>query len=318
MTRLLRTAALVTVAVLLAAPPAPAQIDFGFDFSKAGSAGFQFLKIPLGARESALGEAASALTDDANAMFWNAGALPLIDGPQVSFTHNQWLVGSSVNAVAAAVPVGRFALGLSVAHFGIDAFEETTVLEPDGTGRMVSASDVAVGAVVARRFTDRLTIGGKVKYVRETLDDVVFDGVLFDVGAVYYTGFRNLRLAFALQHFGPDVAAQRQDFRTPLLFRVAAADELFVSADARVSLAVELVHPTDNVEWVNAGIEAVLLDVLALRGGYRINVDHGSLSLGGGIRPPRIQGARLQVDYAYVPYASDLGATHRFTVGIGL
>jgi hypothetical protein len=309
---------ILALLALLAVPPAAAQTDYGFDFRKSGSAGFQFLKIALGARESALGEAAAALTNDANAVFWNVGALPLIEGAQASFTHNEWFVGSSIDALVLAAPVGPYAIGVSVARFGITPFEETTVLEPDGTGRMVEAGDLLVGLAVGRRFTDQLTIGGQVKFVRESLDEASFSGVLFDVGALYYTGFRQLRLAFALQHFGPDIQGLRQDFRTPLLFRVAAADELVSVPGARVNLALELVHPTDNDEWVNGGLEAVLMDVLALRGGYRMNVDHGSWSFGAGVQPPRIQGAWLRMDYAFVPYGSLLGATHRFTVGIGL
>jgi hypothetical protein len=318
MTASIRTLTLFALGFLLLAPPAAAQIDQGFDFRKAGSAGFQFLKIPIGARESALGQAAGALTHDANSVFWNVGALPLIDGPEVVFTHNPWLIGSAVNSVVVAVPVGAFVIAASVLHFGIEGFEETTVYDPDGTGRMVSAGDLAVGLAAAHRFSDRLTIGGQAKLVHETLDDVTFSGVLFDIGALYFTGWRQLRLAFVLQHFGPDVQAQRQSFRTPLLFRVAVADELLNVTGARVEASVELVHPTDNVEWVHVGLEGVLMDLLALRAGYRINVDQGALTFGAGMQPPRIHGARLKVDYAYVPFDSAFGATHRFTVGIGL
>jgi hypothetical protein len=306
---------LLSILALLA-PAASAQIDQGFDFERSGSAGFQFLKIGLGARESALGEAAAALTHDATAVFWNVGALPLAEGRQASFSHNEWLVGSSLDALVLSTPLGAYSVGLSVARFGIEAFEETTVLEPDGTGRMVEAGDFMVGLAGARRFTDRLTIGAQAKYVRETLDDEAFSNVLFDVGALYYTGFRDLRLGFTLQHFGPDVQGLRQDFRTPLLFRVALADELFDVSNVRVQTAVELVHPTDNEEWVQGGIEATLLDVLAVRGGYRLGVDEGSWSVGAGVAPPRVGGIGLSADYAYIPFGDLLGDTHRFTVTI--
>lgn len=302
--------------LLLAAVPAQAQYDLGFDFSTAGSAGFQSLKIGMGAREIALGEAAAALTNDANAVFWNVGALPLIEGPQAAFTHVDWLAGSSADGVVVAAPIGPYAVGLSVMHFGIESFEETTVLNPDGTGRTVGAGDLTVGLAAARRFTDRLTIGVQAKYVRETLDQDAFSNVLFDVGTVYYTGFRDLRLAFTLQHFGPDVQGLRQDFRTPLLFRVAVADELVATENVRVSSAVELVHPTDNNEWVNGGIETVLLDVLALRAGYRFGVEEGRFSLGAGVEPPSIGGLRVRADYAYSSYGDVFGPTHRFTVGL--
>ncbi|MEM8556340.1 MAG: PorV/PorQ family protein [Bacteroidota bacterium] len=303
---------------LASGPEARAQLDQGFEFEKSGAAGFQFLKIGLGARESALGEAAAAMTYDANAVFWNVGALPLVDGPQAAFTRNEWLVNSSLDAVVVAVPLGSYALGLSVVRFGIEPFEETTVQEPDGTGRLVEAGDVMVGLAAARRFTDRLTIGVQAKYVIETLDDDTFTNVLFDVGALYYTGFRQLRLAFTLQHFGPDVQGVEQTFRTPLLFRVAAADDLAEFGDVRVAGTVELVHPTDNQEWVNGGLEAIVLDVLALRTGYRIGVDEGAWSTGAGVMLPRLGGVGVVADYAYVPFGELLGATHRFTVRLGL
>lgn len=303
-------------ALLLAVPPAQAQLDYGFDFEKTGSAGFQALKIGIGARESALGEAASSLTHDANAVFWNVGALPLISGPQVYFTHNEWLVNSRVDALVAAVPMGAYTFGLSVMNFGIEKFEETTVTDPEGTGRMVNAGDFMVGLAASRRFTDRLTIGLQVKYMREKLDQDSFSNFLFDVGTLYYTGFRQLRLAFTLQHFGASVDGLRQSFRMPLLFRMSAADELVATQSFRLSTSVELVHPTDNNEWVNWGLESVLLDVLALRAGYRFRVDQGHLSLGAGLTPPAVANFRLTLDYAYVPYGDILGATHRFTFGV--
>jgi len=301
------------VAVL--ATTTSAQIDYGFDFTKAGSAGFQSLKIGIGARETALGEAAAAITNDANALFWNVGALPLAEGPQVAFTHNQWLAGSSLDAVAALSHLGSYTLGVSVLHFGIESFEETTVVEPDGTGRMVNAGDFVVGLAAAKRFTDKLTIGFQAKYLYEDLDQDSYGNVLFDVGTLYYTGFRNLRLAFTLQHFGPNVQGLRDDFRMPLLFRVAVADELIQTRAVTVTSAVELVHPTDNNEWVNFGLETVLVDILAIRGGYRANVDEGEFSIGAGIHPV-LAGFRLAADYAYADFGSVFGGMHRFTVGL--
>ena len=64
--------------------------------------------------------------------------------------------------------------------------------------------------------------GGQIKYVREKLDDESFDNFLFDIGTIYHTGWRDLRLGFALQHFGPDMKFINKTFRTPLLFRVGA------------------------------------------------------------------------------------------------
>ncbi len=306
------------VPVLLGIQSTFAQLDYGFDFSKAGTAGFQFLKIGVGAREAALGEAVTSLTNNANAVFWNPGALPLIRQRQIYFTHNEWIAGSTHDAVALAVPVGSFVFGLSAASLAIEEFEETTVLEPEGTGRMVSAGNLLLGIAAARRFTDRLTVGVQMKYVHENLDEQSFDNMLFDVGALYYTGFRQLRLGFSLQHFGADMKILRQSFRMPLLFRLSAADDLISSPNYRLTAAIDLVHPTDNVEWVNAGLELELLSLISLRGGYRYNVDEGKLSFGIGIHPSSVGPVSPAFDYSYVKYGDILGATHRFSIGFGI
>ena len=309
-------AVLLFLALLLTPFSAQAQSDYGFDFEKTGSAGFQALKIGIGARESALGEAASSLTNDANAVFWNVGALPLVSGPTVYLTHNEWLVNSRVDALVVAMPVNSYTFGLSVMNFGIETYEETTATDPEGTGRLVSAGDFMVGLAAAKRFTDRLTIGLQVKYVREQLDQDAFSNVLFDVGTLYYTGFRQLRLAFTIQHFGASVDGLRESFRMPLLFRMSAADDLITSQDFRLSTSFELVHPTDNNEWVNWGIESVFLNMLSLRAGYRFQVDEGDLSFGAGLALQQIAIFQLHLDYAYVPYGDLLGATHRITLGL--
>ena len=297
-----------------------AQYDYGFDFSKAGTAGFQFLKIGTGAREIALGQAATSLTNDANAVYWNPGALSFVVRNQLFLTHNEWLAGSSANAAVIAIPLEEYVVALSFLQFKIVDFEETVVPQGGGspyTGRMVGAGDQVVGVAVSKRFTDKLTIGLQLKYVREWMDDVSFSGVLFDVGTVYYTGFHHLRLAFALQHFGPDAKPDLVRFRMPLVFRLGAGEDFILTDEHRLTSALELIHPTDNAEQLSWGLEYEFLRVFALRAGYRFNADEGKLALGMGVRPPPLDMFTLQFDYAYSKFGAAFGATHRFTLGIG-
>ena len=294
-----------------------AQYDFGFDFSKAGSAGLQFLKIGTGARETAMGEAVTGSVKDANAVFWNVAGIAHVSENQASFSYNNWLVDSKFMAASAAVPFGDFVVGFSAISFAVNEFEETTVTNPDGTGRMVSAGDLMLGLGIARRFTDKLSIGGQIKYIHEKLDDYSFDNVLFDIGALYYTGWRNLRLAFSLQHFGPDMKLVNQTFRTPLLFRISATDEIIDTEDLAWTLAFELVHPTDNVEWVNVGTEVRLLEYVYLRSGYRFNVDEGDLSFGIGLITPSLTYIKTKLDYSFVKTGKVFDDIHRFTLSIG-
>lgn len=313
-------AALLSLVLLCCAGSARAQYEYGFDFSKAGTAGFQFLKIGTGSREIALGQAAASLTNDPNAVFWNPGALSLVTGNQLSVSHNQWLVGSSTNSAVAAMPFGDYVAAISFLQFKIAEFGETVV--PQGgaspyTGRMVSAGNQAIGLAVSRRFTDKLTIGVQLKYAREWLDDIGYSNMLFDIGTLYYTGFHHLRLAFAVQHFGPDIKPFEVRFRMPLTFRLGAGEDVTLWEDHRLTAGVELIHPTDNNEVLAMGLEYEFLSTFSLRTGYRINADVGNLSAGAGIHAPLISDIDLRFDYAYGTYGKVFGAMHRFTLGIG-
>ena len=132
---------------------------------------------------------------------------------QLFLSHNTWLVKSQYSVLLFAMPFNSLVLAVSAAVLNIQDFEETTVLFPKGTGRKVEASDIMLGVAVAKKFTDKLTIGGQIKYVQEKLDDVTFNAILFDVGTIYFTGFRDLRLAFTLQHFGADQKIFDQKFK---------------------------------------------------------------------------------------------------------
>ena len=294
-----------------------AQFDYGFDFSKAGTAGLQFLKIGIGAKETAMGEAVTSLVNDANSVFWNPSGIANVANYEVSLSHNSWLAESKHNSVVFAFELGFFVYAVSVATLQIKEFEETTALKPDGTGRMVSAGDYVFGLAAARRFTDKLSIGFQVKYVHEKLDDYYINNILFDVGTIYATGFRDLTLGFALQHFGPDMRLLNQDFRTPLLFKISASDKLAFGESFILTGAAELVHPTDNNEWVNLGIEIQLLQYVAIRGGHRINVDQGKWSLGLGLTTPVLGSVSTRFDYAFVLSENVFNNVHRFSLKIG-
>ncbi|HAC16305.1 MAG TPA: hypothetical protein DCE78_10245 [Bacteroidetes bacterium] len=309
---------LAIACVLILPQYSMAQYDYGFDFSKAGSAGLQFLKIAPGAREASMGEASVSVTNDVNAIFFNPAGLAYVDKPQVIVSHIRWLAGSSHNALAVAIPYRRMVYGISMVSLNIPSFEETTVFEPDGTGRMVNAGDLAIGFAVARRFTEQLVIGGHVKFVKESLDDYSITNILADIGAAYYTGFRDLRLGFSLQHFGPDMKVVNQNFRTPLIFRLGAADELIQTENYRLTMTAEIVHPTDNKEWVNTGLELKVFNSVSVRGGYRFNSDISAFSIGFGIMTPQSNFGRLSIDYAFVPTITVFESVHRFSVKFGL
>jgi len=303
--------------ILIIVVNSQAQWDYGFDFSKAGTAGLQFLKIGVGARESAMGEAALGVSKGANAIFWNPAGIAYVNRSEATFSYSGWLLDMNLSATALTMNVkGVGTIGLSVIYMGVPEFQETTVQAQDGTGRMVSAYDLGIGLAVARRFTDKLSMGGQVRYVKEQLDQDSFSNILMDIGAIYFTGFRHLNISVCAQHFGPDIKMLRDKFRMPLVFKVGLADDLFHTDSQRLTLAIDLVHPTDNTERMNFGMEYGFFDRLFLRGGYRLNSDLGNWSFGAGLRQSLI-GVNGSIDYSYTDFGEILGGVNRFTFSFG-
>lgn len=305
---------IVILASMLIFGTAEAQWDYGFDFSKAGSAGLQFLKIGIGAKECALGEAALAVSKGANSIFWNPAGIAYVEKRAATFSYSGWLLDIEHSAFATAMNLGKFGVvGVSAIYMGVPEFEETTVLEQAGTGRMVSANDLALGLALARRFTDKLSMGLQVRYVKEQLDQDSFSNILMDIGAIYETGFRHLQIAVAAQHFGPDIKMLRDTFRMPLLFKLGMADDIFYTENNRLTLVVDLIHPTDNTERMSFGMEYGFFDWVFLRGGYRLNSDLGEWSFGGGLQQSLI-GVEGSLDYSYTDFGEIMGSVNRLSV----
>ena len=82
----------------------------------AGSSGLSFLKFGFGARNIAMGDAGTALSNDLTGLFYNPAKLALTDKSEVLFMHNEWIqdVSSEVIGVKTEFWNIPFALGFNV------------------------------------------------------------------------------------------------------------------------------------------------------------------------------------------------------------
>ena len=297
--------------------------DYGFEFSTVGTSGMNFLKIGSGSRSAGLAMTGSGLVGQAENLFHNPAGIAFLDGPDLSLSTNNWLAGSVQHSIAMAAPVGGLVVGLSVINFQISEIEETTVFEPLGTGNKISAGDLQVGLSLARRFTDKLGIGGQIKVVQETLAEYKSENVLIDLGATYFMGWQDLRVSFVFQHFGPDMQIVDQTLRMPLVFRVGIAANLIDTDNSKLLLATELSHPIDNLEQLSVAVEYAFMNrVFARTGTSRfiggdddvLDVDHRSTNeesivYGLGFHVTN----QLSIDYALTPQGDAMGDVHHFT-----
>lgn len=324
--------------VVLAAvqPPAMAQVLPSFGRDRAGTSGFQFLKIMVDPRSAALGETTVASPDNANALFVNPALAPQLVGTQASLGHARWFADTRVSAVALTVPTGSITLGASLQAFDAGEMPVTTEFAPFGTGETFGFRSMAAGLTFAQRLTDLFSYGVTGRYVRESTAGVSFQSVVFDLGIFYRVGTTGAQIAVAMRHFGLDAVTGGTIERTaigepstitetdpasvtpPTTFLMGMRYDVWPqNPDHALRVTTQLMRPNDNAENWNLGLEYTWHQTLTLRTGYRFGIEESRQPAAGvGIRLPS-PGPAVQFDYAF-HRLERLGAVHRVGVSLGL
>lgn len=306
-------------------------------FNKGGRTAFQFTKIGVGARQTALGEACIAAVSDINGVFWNPASISGIGASEASFNYNKWIADLDYFAVSAGIRLSRIGiLAVSVSSLDYGDIQEALISEAGAasdtrTGKTFTGSDALVGLSYAREVTSNLSLGLSVKYLSETLFRYTVDTYVFDVGTHYLIGAKGIRLAMSAQNFAFKGVkwlgknSDRQDgYDIPLIYRIGTAFNLIHPGDGfihlgsphRFQVSFDALHTNDYGERYHVGGEYLFQDFLALRGGYKFNYEEGNLSFGFGLNL-QLLGVRLMVDYAYVGFEF-LNSPQRLTVSFSL
>ena len=316
----------IILLVLLAVVPLSAQ-----QFGQVGTSGAQLFKISFDPRASALGNAAASVVSNASAIYTNVAGLEGIRQADIAFTYVPWFAAIDMVSLAAAYRVeGVGVIGFQATGFSTQE-EITTVEMENGTGQSYSIQNLVFGVSLARRITEKLTIGAQVKYIRESYYDHATSGFAFDLGSNYDLGFLGSRLAMSLQNFGPDLNPLQGSYldysegnnekgflRVPLpvTFRASFTMQPIVGDDYSLRFIADLVHPNDNVEHYCLGSEVVLYEFLAVRGGLKLNYDDETFAAGLGILGEKLLGRNVRLDYSFEKF-DILPSVQKLSIGIG-
>lgn len=316
-----------------------------FATTKSGTSAAQFLKIGPQARTMGMGEATVASPEGLSALQWNPAGLARYETQSASFSQSNWLVGTQFFNAAGSMNLGRMgtvAAQLTLLDFGEMAVR--TEQEPEGTGEYFVAQNMNLGIAYANNLTDRFSIGGQVKYIRESIWHMAASTMAVDVGALFITPFKDIRLGMAITNFGGKMQLAGRDVRfftdpaedmygnndqipanyeldkwaIPLTFRVGLAGEFIDKGYIRWTWAVDALHPSDNTEYINLGTELELWKMLYLRTGFRtlfMDERSGGFTAGIGMKYQFTPNSGIQFDYAFMDYG-ELGFVNMFTIGI--
>ncbi len=313
--------ALVAISVLiLAATPAGAIDD------NAGTAGYSFLKIGVGARAAAMGNAYVALADDHAALYHNpagitgmrlapdwGAATPAVRATYVAASYNSWVSDLQSGFLALTKPIGEESwLGASIQYLSFGNLTETDI---DGTvlGEF-NASDFAFALTGAKRFSDNVSLGLTGRLIMESIQDSTSWGLAADIGLMYHLDDGRTQIGLAATNLGAQMKGLTESHKDELPLKIA------VGASHRLEglpliLAAEINKATDDGVRFSLGSELVSLAPFYFRAGFssrRHDIETGSSSddwsgFSGGLG---VLYNQIRIDYA-LGRLSDLGTVHR-------
>jgi hypothetical protein len=301
---------------------------------KAGINSAAFLKVGVGARSVGMGSSVTTLRGDVEQMFYNpAGIATTGEQIQASFSYANWLAGikHSVGAISYNwEDIGTIGVGLIM--FGDNNIPATRdPFNDQSTSSTFDYMDMALQVSFARYVTDRLSLGITAKYINESIDDLSASAVAFDVGSLYDIGLLDWRVGARLSNVGSDI--KYYDFSSPIPITFSMGTSLMPlnTEDQKWLVSVDVVKQQDYLPYFNVGMEYTVLNMLMVRGGYKLNYsdveDPGRTnrnpiqtsiegwSLGGGVRTS-FSDLDLRIDYAFTDMKI-LNDVHRFSIHIG-
>lgn len=279
----------------------------------AGKTGVAFLKVGVGGRGAALGEAVVAQPLDASAAYWNPAGLATAKN-EGYFAHSEWLQGIKNDFLAVKFNGLGAAWAVSIQLQNIAGIEQRQGPTAEPTAE-ITARDAAFGLSYARSFGENVQIGATLKYLSERIVQYEASGFALDAGVRYtLPALGGLSLAASLHNLGKMGALQQDDITLPAFVRygVAYAPDFNASfGEFEFFLAGRTLFAGSTT--LGAGVEFKTLQRFVLRLGYQGGREAQSLSAGVGF-----SSSRFRLDYAYVPFEFDLGDTHRLSLGIAL
>ncbi len=304
-----------------------------------------FLEIGPGARSLGMGSAYVSVANDASSLYWNPAGIVNVSRPEVQSFYTPWLVETQYYYNTAVVPLGPYGnLGFSFTAITMDEMIVRTVQDPEPSdyGQKFDAGNISMGIAYAKKLTDRFSFGFQTKFIQESIWQMNAQGFAIDIGTLFITK-RDLRIGMSVSNFGGKLGMEGNNtlvdidvdeniygnndridgnlgtakWPLPLMFRFGISREFTFASNMKCLFAVDAIHPNNNPEYLNIGLEYSAMDMVFLRVGkshtfYELsfqeedqNIDIGpeqGLSFGAGVEYQIPRGPMINIDYVFTDF----------------
>ncbi len=286
--------------------------------SAADTAGFAFLRIPVGARATAMGGAFCAVTGDPLSLYWNPAAAASVESQSLTTNYTGYFLDMQGGFAGWVNPGENDAMGVSANYFYGGSFDRTTMEDPLGTGEQFSSSSVALAGTYARNLTSTIDAGITAKFVYSSIDTYSGNAFFVDAGATWRPDVESpLTAALVLRNAGLQTKAFYRE-NDPVPTEIAAGGS-YILASPDLLVSAEATYPLNGDPNAALGIEYGVMEMLDLRVGGNLRDMDASGEAGGGFVDGMAFGLgtslnRFALDYCFKPFA-DLGTVHRISLG---
>ena len=291
------------------------KLHAAFSETAAGTRTGQFLKLPVGAKAIGMGGAATAVADDANAIYYNVAGIARLEKKSGEYMFSKYIEGTSYHWVGFAMPISE---NIGSAGIGFQYFTAGDIDETDIRASKVGTfnpSDLAVNLSYARHILAKEhSVGINLKIINSKIKESATT-VAVDLGAQCQKMMDGkLLLGIAIQNLGGSLKYETTSDNLPILIKLGSGYKVADNWTA----ALDLIFPEDNspVYALGTDYKYKIQDDMCLSGRLGYNSESRKVDGFNGISVGF--GLNYQIgtlDYAWMPMG-DLGSTHRISLGV--
>ena len=304
-----------------------------------------FLEIGPGARSLGMGSAYVSVANDASSLYWNPAGIVNVKMAEFQTYYSPWLVDTKYYYGTGIFPMGNYGtLGFSYTAVTMDEMMVRTVEnpEPNSYGEKFNSGNLSLGIAYAKNLTDRFSFGLQTKFIQESIWQMKAQGLAVDIGTLFITK-RNIRIGMSISNFGGKMGMEgintlvdidideniygnndridgyldSKRWPLPLLFRFGLSRE-FQFGNQKIIIASDAIHPNNNPEYLNIGLEYSIAEMVYIRLGkshfgykqlfqdendkeYTTSPEHG-ISGGVGMNYQIPRGPKIRIDYVITDF----------------